>query len=762
MTDHKEIEQLIWKALDKLRVTSRFQMGDSKLLELIAATKGAEKLESFLQNEKIVQLLTSRYDGFVPPLYVYNFINDIFKTVNSKTHLDPWLTPSSPSNFFDFGATTAYCLNQTAFETINLVFANDKDQIHLGDGSKQLDNIIGKFDFITSFPPWGMTREPKEINGSKTSNDFASTLLIQSAMFLEENGKAVFLMTPSFLFDDRNKEVLSKLGLYVDAVFAIPNGAFLPQTNIASNLVVVTKQPKEKTFIAEISSDEKTNKTIHDNYKNHRAGKAIQLGALVDIKEFKSFQGLVSENEMQDLVKRIGYPPISLTDVALNISLVRATNVDEVEHISNSVYLPKIGNSPAVTSPSEMKMKNPKNYFQIQLDEAKANSSFVVNYFNSAIGRKLRKSLEVSFTIPSISKQALLTCSLHLPDVKTQLELIQIDSKIDQFTFRLEELKRNLWKQPRSYNSILKELKSINQEEKLEHWIDTLPFPISSILWRYYASKESDKKIEHLFHFFEALSELFSMIMLSALVQDKEFYKQECHKWIDIDERFKEWYFKSNFGSWNILTSRLAKATREYLADKDKKELCNSFYGNPSFEFMNMLTSKGIVNILLAVAELRNKWKGHGGIASKEEDKQRVTTLELQLNELRKYIADGFEDTRMLSPTTSSYEDGVFTFNAKELVGARTPFNEMSIKSLIPLDKKKLYLSHTDQKKPVELLPFVKFVEVSDAVYFYTSIESKNVRWVSYHFDRTPEITQPADNEIFKAFEFLKGNEGKN
>ena len=79
-------------------------------------------------------------------------------------------------------------------------------------------------------------REPKEINGSKTSNDFASTLLIKSSLLLEENGKAVFLMTHSFLIDERNKEVLSKLGLYVDAVFAIPNGAFLPQTNIASIL----------------------------------------------------------------------------------------------------------------------------------------------------------------------------------------------------------------------------------------------------------------------------------------------------------------------------------------------------------------------------------------------------------------------------------------------------------------------------------------------------------------------------------------------
>lgn len=758
MINYTEIQQKIWTKLDKLRATSSFQFSSSKLLELIAETHGIEKLDKILGDEEILRILTSRHDGFIPPLYILNFINDLSKTINPKSHLDPWLTPSSPCNFFDFGKTTAYCLNQTALEIIKTVLANDKTEIHLGDGSKQLTSLKSKFDFITSFPPFGMRREPIEINGLRTSNDFASTLLIQSSLLLNESGKAIFLMSPSFLIDEKNKEAISKLGLFVDAVFAIPNGVFLPQTNIASNFIIVTKQLKEKTFIAEISSDEKTNQTILYNYKNQRAGKAIQLGALVDFKEFKSFHALVSENEMRELVKRIGYPPILLIRFALAINAMKQDNKDEVQHISNSIYLPKVGNSPVVTNPSEMRIK-PKNYYQIQLDETQANSIYVANYFNSEVGKKLRESLEVGTVIQQIPKSQLSNCVLHLPDLKTQLELIKIDSKIDQIALHLNELKRNLWKQPRSYNSIAKKLKSINQEEKLEHWIDTLPFPISSILWLYYATKEKEKKVGHLFHFFEALSEFFSMMMLSALVQDKEFYKQECHRWIDTDEKFKEWYLRASFGSWNVLTSRLSKATRGYLADKDKQDLCKLVYGNPSSAFLNMLTSKGIVNILSAVAELRNKWKGHGGITSDEKNKQRVTTLEQQLNELRKFIAGGFEETRMLSPTTSYFEDGIFTFNAKELVGARTPFNEIAIKSLIPLDKKKLYLAHSNQNKPVELLPFIKFIEVSDAVYFYTSIESKNARWVSYHFDKNPEITEAVDNDLVKALEYLKGED---
>ena len=198
MTNQNEIQQKIFTTLNKLRATSRFQVGDSKLLELIAATQGIEKLDSILNDAIAVQLLARTPEVIVPPLYIFNFINDLSKSVKPKSHLDPWLTPASPCNFFDFGTTTAFCINQSAFEIIKSTFPNDKTEIHLVDGSKQLNSVKAKFDFITSFPPFGMRNNPIEINGFKTSNDFASTLLVQSSMLLNENGKAIFLMSPSF------------------------------------------------------------------------------------------------------------------------------------------------------------------------------------------------------------------------------------------------------------------------------------------------------------------------------------------------------------------------------------------------------------------------------------------------------------------------------------------------------------------------------------------------------------------------------------
>jgi hypothetical protein len=748
-----DLKNIIRNNLDRLQTEGNFSgLRESRLLELIGATLGVEKLDGLFQDRELISNLSNTY-SITPPTYVFKFIEELIKTENKKSILDPWITVSSPSLYIQADNIFGTCLNQTEFEIIKSLFKEKSQSIKLGNTLDELSKSTQKFELVLSFPPIGM--QMQHINGEKSPFDFATTLLLTCGEHLAQEGKLIFLVSNSFLIDDKGKEALNKQGLFVDAVFTIPSGAFAPMTNIPANLILISKQNKEKTFVAEISQDDTTNKTILQNFKNQKEGKAIQLGCFVNFGEFKSLNTLISEKEMQELVKRIGYPPILLTEIFLSINALKGENADEVDHLPNSIYLPKIGNSPVVASLSELKIK-PKNYYQIQLDETKANAIYVANYFNTAVGKKLRESLVVGAAMPQISKSQLQRCVFFLPDLSTQAELIEVDSKIQQFTFRLDELRRNLWKQPKNHKSISKELKTLNQEDKLENWIDKLPFPISSILWRYYATKDNSKKIEHLFHFFEAFSEFLSMIMLSALVQDKEFYKTESHKWIDKEVKFQNWYLRATFGNWNILTSRLSKAIREYLSENDTKDYCKNLFGNPTEAFLSMITSKGIVNVLIEVANLRNKWKGHGGITNEEENNQRILTLEQQLNEFRKHIADAFEDTRMLSPTTSSFEDGIFTFNAKELIGARTPFNEITIKSLIPLDRKKLYLCNSEQTKPLELIPFIKFVEATDAIYFYTSIESKDVRWVSYHFDKEAELKQPADNELFKAFDFLK------
>jgi len=133
----------------------------------------------------------------------------------------------------------------------------------------------------------------QSINGIKSPFDFARTLLLKCGEKIENTGKLIFLVSNSFLMDDKGKEALKKAGLFVEAVFAIPSGAFAPMTNISSNLILVSKNSKEKTFVAEVSQDETTNKTIIQNFKSQ---KRRQSGSTWYINRFIRIQ----------ILKRIG------------------------------------------------------------------------------------------------------------------------------------------------------------------------------------------------------------------------------------------------------------------------------------------------------------------------------------------------------------------------------------------------------------------------------------------------------------------------
>jgi len=441
-----------------------------------------------------------------------------------------------------------------------------------------------------------------------------------------------------------------------------------------------------------------------------------------------------------------------MSSIIDDISLLKEDSKDEVTHINNSIYIPKVGRSEVINEPSEMKMK-PKNYFQIVVNPDKANSIFLSNYFNTPLGELSLESLKVETVISNLTKSQLLKANLFIPDLETQLNIVNTNNRIEQLALNINGLKIKLWKQPKTIASIHKELLSFEKDDKIELWIDTLPFPISAVLWKYYATNENNKKVEHLLHFFEAFSEFLSMIMLSAFNQNKDFYNAESHRWLSIEDK---WYLKSDFGGWNNLTASLAKATRTLLNEKDNSKLCAEVFGNPSKEFFNFVTSKGIINLLNDVREYRNKWKGHGGVSSEQENKNRVTILEQKLTELRALIREGFSDCRLISATTNTYSNGVYTFKAKELIGNRTPFNEIEIESLIPLDVSKLYFIHSGQNRPIELLPFIKYNQEAKACYFYNSIEGSNVRWVSFHYEEISELNEQLDEKFNEILNILK------
>ncbi len=754
----KKIKSIIWKKLDELRISPSFRFDrylNTSLLERIGINFGIDKLKSVLNDEKLINTLLNRGIFYIP-IRLINFIELFDNDLNPQSYFDPWITAESYLIRQNIPNPSGYCINSSEFEIIKSILKINVDKIEVGDGLKLLNTNKSKFDFVCCFPPFGLIT--KHISKKASSNDYATDLLVKCSSQLDENGTLIFLMSPKFIFDKKIKAILIENEISINGLFHLSEGTFAPNTNISSYLVVASKGKSEKCFIAELTSNESTNQVIFNNYKKKIKGQSIQLGRIVNFNTFTSYSTSVLSEKMETLGKRTTLAPINISELINEINLLKEDKKDEVTHINNSIYIPKVGKSEVVNEPSKMQIK-PKNYFQIGLNPDKVNSTFLSNYFNTPLGELSIESLKVGTVISNLTKSQLLKVNVYIPNLETQLNIVEINNKIEQLALNISNLKTKLWKQPKDINSIKKELISLKKNDKIDLWIDSLPFPISSILWKYYAINDNNKKVEHLLHFFEAFSEFLSMIMLSAFNQNKEFYKVESHRWLKSEEKFKTWYLKSDFGGWNHLTANLSKATRTFLSDEDKKDLCTEVFGNPTKEFFNFITNKVIINLLNDVREYRNKWKGHGGVTGEQENKNRVTILEQKLIEFRGQIGEGFSDFRLITASTNTYTNGIYKYKAKELIGNRTPFNEIDIDSLIPLDVSKLYFIHSGQIKPIELLPFIKYNQETTACYFYNSIEGSNIRWVSFHYEKNSELTEELDEKFNEILNILKQNE---
>jgi hypothetical protein len=131
---------------------------------------------------------------------------------------------------------------------------------------------------------------------------------------------------------------------------------------------------------------------------------------------------------------------------------------------------------------------------------------------------------------------------------------------------------------------------------------------------------------------------------------------------------------------------------------------------------------------------------------------------------MREVIGDSFSQILLLSPKTSEYVDGIYDYTVKAIKGTRTEFRERVIQSMIPLDKKKLYMLPELQLRPIEILPFGKFMSSpkteQNAFYFYSRFNNDGVRWVSYHFEKEADVTFPDPELVGMMKELFDGENG--
>ena len=395
------------------------------------------------QDDLLDYILSSHQETFFPG-HVAFFIASVLKTENCNHIVDPLVVRPSLlrllSSELKPTKSTGLVLRQDIYKLLMALDTNQKT-------NWQIDELrVNQCDVIVSSPPWNA-----KLNGFGEHQDAELDSVLKASKILGDTGRAVFVLGGGFFFrHKRIYQLLSENSMFVSSIVALSPGTFAPCAQIGGLLVFFERQPVDKVFVGELTREDSAINALLKNLKTRKAGKAPPLGMLIEPNTFSTYSKLISQQNLEKTVRTCGMPPTPLSDVSMNI-VAGKHNEEDGGFIDqpNCVYLPKIGNSPAVTSVGELRIKA-QNYYQIHLNADKCLPAYLAGFFNSQLGLKVREATTTGTTIPSIPKSALSQMNVYIPDLKTQEEVVAADSTISNLTTSLEAYGRKIWERSTS------------------------------------------------------------------------------------------------------------------------------------------------------------------------------------------------------------------------------------------------------------------------------------------------------------------------
>jgi hypothetical protein len=616
-------------------------------------------------------------------------------------------------------------------------------QLIRGDPLIILSEYRDGFDLIIISPPYDSAKKLRE--------EERNLLILRSATLLSPNGVLFCIVPPDFFYEAGRADTLSAAGFFCEAALSLPRGMGTPITGRQYLLLTIRRGQSDMMMAGELTPDLARHEILLRNLRGRKGGKTPELGLFVRTSTFRSLGEILLEEKIRKLADEHGAPKVPFSGVTKSI-ILGACGI--VQDAGRRIYLPFAEDEPPVISGEDLS-GSPSEAACILLRPGTIDPGYLISFLNTELGRAIRELIAKRADRIERFPDTLAEATIYLPPPQVQAEVIRIDTIIEALKGRLTQVQTELWAHPFSTRSALEQLDRLRDRDELSDWAEILPFPLASILWAYIAENRTGRKVSHLFHFFEASAQFIAVILLSAIAPLAR--KREIDL-LDENPEFRDVYKNATFRSWIILCRRSGRVIRKRLSEPTEQEGMRRLFGNPTRDFIDLVTSKRLFALFDEVADLRNDWKGHGGIVGEQEYEERLITLEAHLSRCREIMSDHFLDGTLIHPGAGEYRDGIFSYDVQSLTGTRTRFPVIRVRTLIPLDTDTLYLSPRESGEPVQLLPFFRLVRHpatgEPAWYFYNRIIQKSVRWISYHYEARSEFEEE-DDELYAVMRAL-------
>lgn len=751
-----EYANAIWHVLDSLR-------GHAARFDIVSVAEECRKtgIPFGVDELRFVMLhLGKEYCENYLPAGVAEFIGRLLTPYSPKRILDPWagigFLPIPIYECLQPDQLVAISPTVVGHQIVQAVKGTSEISCLQGEPQSILASSAGVYDAVVSCPPFNMqSRQPFTARiGDEditVKDDFGNLLILQSCLALSQNGVGIFVVPASFIWRrkaDDARATLERAGIYLTAAIELPAETFNPLTSISTYIVLLQRTEDRTVFTAQYSPDSKHQQTVLANLSTRSPGTLASQGRFVPKDSFRGFSQVDIAERIALLAQRMGLVPVPFTEVVLEVnSPSSGRNFTRFEEKPNSVYLPQMSSTAATTSQDSLP-EGLKSYFQLVVNTELADAEFLAGFLNTSLGHLVRDVVRQGAVIPRITKNLLQQVHLYLPpqDARNlQTQAVDVHKTILRLKAELSELESRLWQRPIAVGKIHSSLRLVNREERFEEWIDSLPFPLASVLWVYHTETGSYKeRYERALLVCEALAEFMAVVYLSAFNSAASRWSELQPKLMAALAEHKLSFELGTFGTWRVVVECLGAEARRLL--NAEREVCFQLFKTRNPEVLETILSKRLVGLLQDANAIRNNWSGHKGAVSESAAKQVYDKLSQHISTVRNVFGTAWEAYELLLPNICKVRGGVFTYSARRIMGSRTPFRSIDLALAEGMEDGHLHLWSPDETRTLKLLPFIKVMPSpkteENACYFYNRKQGDDIRFLSYYFETDSDVVQ--------------------
>lgn len=737
----------IWTSLDRDRPQGSPDLWRG--IELLARGEVEGELTPEVMKALLEQVPSARVGEFTTPQMVSNFVSAVAGMFNPTSVLDPMcgsgLMLDGIRSICEPRIIDGVDINMTTSEVARQVLGPSA-RIQIGDIFLANLDLLERYDLIVSDPPLRVPVRGEQADGSpglRKQLDLGQNLAVWACRKIGEDGVLIVTLDANALDRGPFVEAINAAGCRVRASFHVPAGT-RHNTSMASQVVVVQRGAQDTIFVGQLSEEPDHQETLLDNFKHHRSGRHPSLGRVCRVEEFFSYEAFEAAHNLSRRFRNTNFTAHPFKSLVKEEHPCRVDDADiSGVGVNNALLLPE-GGFRFYTDPTELPEKI-RRYVRFELDSNKVDARYLTHWLRTDIGEVALGAAGARSLVRRLSKRRLLERLVcYLPPLREQQEMLKTVRRLEQLRTEIREIEADCWSGLCTSDELTDRAETVNQNDRHEFWVESLPYPLASILWRHKVSDDDPRiKYKVLLHFFEALAVFLATVHLSAFTSHEQTWRVQQERLLKALAKQNLSLEMATFGVWKVAVELLGKAAREMSKDPDQEPLLRHMYAM-RYRSLDMILSPEIASTIVRANSIRNTDEAHGGAIGKLQ----AADIEKELLELvariRAIFGRGWQRYELIQAGKMAYEGGLYRVDAKKLMGTHSQFQSQEYRTSSSMEHDRLYLLEEGASEGLELLPFVKMMsspsDVDNACYFYNRVVDDDHRFVSYHFEKESSV----------------------